>query len=149
KADGSSDVTVLPGLGDLQQSYLPGAVWYDRKVQAYNAILTAKLGSVDLTAISGYSINAFSDSFDTTSSSFTASRMQTLFGVQCACSPGVAWVDNNKTKKFTEEVRLSVPIGQRVEWLLGGFYTDENSQYTIDFLGANPTTGAVVGNGLH
>jgi len=67
----SNDVTQVtngyagPLLGDLQQNYLPGVGGYNRKVQAYSAGLNARLGSVDLTAVSGYNINAYHDSWTT------------------------------------------------------------------------------------
>jgi len=53
--DGSSDVE--PNLGDLRQSAVRGAGSYNKDIQAYSATLTTKLGGVDLTAISGYSVN--------------------------------------------------------------------------------------------
>ena len=53
KIDGSNDTDVLPGLGDLQQNYLAGIGGSERKVQAYSAVLTAKLGQADLTGVSG------------------------------------------------------------------------------------------------
>ena len=50
------------GLKGLQQSYLPGIGGYNRRVQAYSAILTGKLGTFNLTSVSGYNINAYADS---------------------------------------------------------------------------------------
>jgi len=140
KGDGSSDVR--PALGDLQQSNLRGTGEYDRKAQAYTATLSAKLGRMDLTAVSGYSVNAYSDSFDITH--ILAGLTQAFFGV-----PGTPLTDDNKTKKFTQEVRLTVPIGQRVAWLFGAFYTDEDTQSTQSILAADPATGVEVGSGIH
>jgi hypothetical protein len=31
--------------------------------------------------------------------------------------------------RFIQEIRVSIPIGQKVEWLLGGFDTHENSTH--------------------
>jgi len=142
KGDGRHDVTVLPGLGDLQQSYLRGVGPYDRKAQAYNATLTAKLGSVELTALSGYNINEFSDSFDYT---YALGQFFTepLFGVM-----GTPVFNDNKTKKFTQEIRLSSSAGEKLEWLLGAFYTHEKSSYVQDILAVDPATGAAVGEAL-
>lgn len=125
-----------PALGDLQQNYLPGVGAYDRKVQAYSATLTAKLGSADLTVLSGYNINANHSSWD-----FTYALGQYVgFGVT-----GAPVFENNQTNKFTQEVRLSAPLGQQVDWLLGLFYTHERSQYEEDILAENPATGARAG----
>lgn len=138
KADGSSDVDVQPGLGDLQQNYLRGIGGYDRKVQAYSATLKAKLGSIDLTSITGYNVNSHSDSWDFTYrlGAFT----NAIFGVT-----GTPVTANNRTNKFTEEVRMSAPLGPNVDWLLGGFYTHESSQYAETILAVDATTGAQAG----
>ncbi len=145
KGDGFSDVDkpingyAGPALGDLQQNYLRGTGAYDRSVQAYSAILTAKLSSAELTAVSGYNINRYSDSYDLTY--FFAPLTLAQFKV-----PGTSTPERNKTDKFTQEVRLSVPIGQSVDGLLGFFYTHENSQYEQSILAINPSTGATVGD---
>jgi outer membrane receptor protein involved in Fe transport len=138
RGDGASDVDVQPGLGDLQQSYLKGTGGYDRKVQAYSAIVSAKIGDVDITSVSGYNVNSFSDSFDYTYGFDTYTQDQ--FGVT-----GTPARINSRTNKFTQELRFSVPLGPKVEWLLGGFYTHEGSQYVENILAANSDTGAIVG----
>jgi iron complex outermembrane receptor protein len=152
KGNGNSDVDVptagypqTTGLGDLQQSYLRGTGGYDRKFQAYSAILTAKVGIADLTSVTGYNINSFSDSFDIT----YLLGPYTQYGV-----PGTGFngfgvagtpaLIKNTTDKLTQEVRLSVPIGERFDWLLGAFYTHEDSSYVESILAANPATGTVV-----
>jgi iron complex outermembrane receptor protein len=156
KGDGFSDVDqsingfVGPVLGNLQQYYLRGTGAFDRKVQAYSATLKAKLGSADLTAISGFNINQYSDSYDTTyffgpftqfggpGTSFNG------FGV-----PGTAAPENNKTDKFSQEVRLSMPIGSQVDWLFGSFYTHEASHYVQSLNAEDAATGAIVGQDLN
>ena len=140
---GSNDVDVEPGLGDLQQNYIPGVGGYDRKVQAYSATLTTKVGGVDLTTISGYSVNSFSDSFDYTSG---------LGGLTNAFFPGFMGSPlfyDNTTNKFTQELRLSAPIGETFDWLFGAYYTHEHSTYIDNIQAANATTGAIVGTGLY
>ena len=149
RGDGSNDVDVptagypqTTGLGDLQQNYLRGIGAYDRKVQAYSAILTAKVGSVDLTAVSGYNINTMADSWDYTY--LLGGFTQFLFGVA-----GSPVFDENNSRKFTQEIRLSTPVGERVEWLFGAFYTHENSSFEENSLAVNPATGVSAGVSLH
>jgi hypothetical protein len=43
-----------PGLNGVEQSAVRGSGRYDKDVQAYSATLKARLGSVDITSISGY-----------------------------------------------------------------------------------------------
>jgi iron complex outermembrane receptor protein len=132
----------LPPLGDLQQSYLPGTGRYDRQLQAYSATATAKVGSADLTFISAYNINSFADSYDLTYA--FGPYTQTQFGVS-----GTPVPERNSTRKFVEEARLATSLGERVDWLLGAFYTHENSQYVQNILAANATTGSVVGQWVY
>jgi outer membrane receptor protein involved in Fe transport len=141
---GSNEVLVQPGLGDLQQDNVPGTGGYDRTIQAYSATLTAKLGVVDLTSVTGYSLNRVYDSFDYTSTLCTAYELcQSVYGVSGGPNNGTS-----DTNKFTQEIRLSGAIGPRMEWLLGGFFNNERTAYTSDYLAANFDTGEIVGDGL-
>jgi len=144
KGDGANEVNksvngyVGPALGDLQQNYIRGVGGYERKVQDYSANVTAKLGAFDLTAVTAYNVNSFADSSDL--SYFYGSYTQPIYGVA-----GVAIPENSKTDKFSQEIRFSTPIGTKFEWLFGGFYTHEGSDYNQYVLAANPTTGAIAG----
>jgi iron complex outermembrane receptor protein len=138
-ANGSSEVVKLPTLGDLEQNYIPDSGGYERTVEVYSARLNAKLGSVDLTSITGYNIDRHSDTLDYTFALGSFSNKH--FGVT-----GTALNTDYEIDKFSEEVRLSIPLGQRLEWLVGGFYTHENprsSQQTV--VAENPSTGQIVG----
>jgi iron complex outermembrane receptor protein len=146
RGDGSSDIDVptpnypeSTGLGDLQQNYPRGVGAFDRRVQVYGATLKATLGGIDLVAISGYSINSFNDSSDFTF--IFGPYSKTLFG-----TPYTADTDNSRLNKFSQEVRLSSKIGDRVDWLLGGFYTYENSKYFFTAPALIPATGEEKGN---
>jgi iron complex outermembrane recepter protein len=141
KGDGHPDVVVAPGLGDLQQNYIPGVGANDHKVQAYSAILNAKFGSANLTAITGYSVNAITDSVDY--SGVFGPAGQGTFGAQYSGTP---LVFDNSTDKFSQELRLLVPVGQRIDWLIGGFYTREVSSYVETVSALNPSSGQVAGD---
>jgi outer membrane receptor protein involved in Fe transport len=142
EGDGSSDV--FSNLGELQQSLLRGAGAYDRKAQAYSATLAAKLGRFDLTAISGYNRNEIADSVDFSDTAIFRSTAQNLFGVG-----GVPLTTDIDAEKFTQEIRLSAPIGTKVDWLFGVFYTDEDSGFEQNALAVDPATGARAGNLLN
>ncbi len=144
RGDGTSDVDVLPGLGDLQQSYLRGTGGYDRKVQAYSAIATLKLGRAELTSLTGYNVNEYSDSYDLS---------YLLGGLTHDGLPGVAdgfgvtgtpQLEHNKVDKVTQEIRLATPIGSKADWLIGGFYTHESTSYTGNIDASDPASGAIV-----
>ena len=54
------------GLGDLQQSILPGTGVYDTQTQAYSLNISAKLGTADLVSLTGYNIDKYHQVFDYT-----------------------------------------------------------------------------------
>lgn len=127
RLEGSPQINVLPGLGDLQQSSLPG--WQDTEIQSYSARVTVKLGSVDLASITGYNIDNYYINDDYT---FAVGSLVPLVlpGVAVAGTP---LEQSNSTHKFAQEIRLSSSIGTRFDWLVGGFYTRE----TYEGLGGN------------
>jgi outer membrane receptor protein involved in Fe transport len=137
RTDGLARVDMLPGFDDLEQDVLIKSGWLEKEVTAYTANLTAMLGNVELTSVSGYNVNAFSDSIDLAPFSPLTEEM---FGVT-----GTPLLDDIETKKVTQEIRLAIPLGQRFEWLLGGFYTDEDSDVGQDLLAQDAETGEVVG----
>lgn len=136
KGDGTNDLN--NGAGNLQQTYIPGVGQYEREAQAYNAVLTGKIGGISVVAVSGYNVFAVHDSFDDTLGFGPLTQSQ--FGVS-----GTPAFDNGVTHKFTQEVRLSTPIGSMLDAMLGAFYTHEYNPYSQTLLATDPSTGAVVG----
>jgi outer membrane receptor protein involved in Fe transport len=49
------------------------------------------------------------------------------------------------TKKAAQEIRLATPIGERLDWLVGAFYTREDTKYTIETFATDPANGTVYG----
>ena len=143
RADGSDDVDVQPGLNDLQQNdLLRGAGGYHRSVQFYSATLKADLGDVDLTSTTGYNIYKFASSMD---NSYSLGGLAALdFGVD-----GVPIFANSATDKFTQEVRFSGTVWTNIDWLVGGFYTHENTSYLEFITAENPATSQEVGSLLN
>jgi len=139
--DGSPEVDIKTGLGDLQQDDARDTGLTHKTFQAYSATVNAKLGTASLAFVSGYSIDRFSGLYDYTQGLGTLSEAD--FGVS-----GAPFLDQYRTTRFTQELRLSVPFGTRVDWLLGGFHDHQHSMYSVDYLASNYYTGEVVGAGL-
>jgi iron complex outermembrane recepter protein len=139
-ANGSSDIE--PALGPLQQSGIPGVGGFDRQTQAFSATLNAKFGGVSLTSVTGYNTNSNTDSINLASilSAFTEQH----FGVS-----GLSQNDDLRNHKYSQEIRLSAPIGERFDWLLGAFYTYEDAHWVQTFPALNSNTGAVAGQVLY
>lgn len=105
----SGGTYTYPALGSFREGDLiPDGGKFDRKLQAYSATLTSSLGPAELTAITGYSV----DKLD---------QVTALFSTL-----GDA-INALKTDKFTQEVRLTMPVGAHLDWLVGAFYTNEKT----------------------
>jgi iron complex outermembrane receptor protein len=128
---------VGPPLGDLQQNYMPGIGAYERKIQLYSATLKARLGATELTSVTGYNSSHYENSFDY--SYALGSLFQKLFSIG-----GVGAFNDGNNTKFSQEVRASIPIASRFEWLIGGFYTHESGELTQYVYGEVPDTGTAV-----
>lgn len=124
-----------PALGDLQQDYVPGLGGYDREVQFYSATFNAKADGIDLTSVTGYSISPYSNTVDF--SYALGPTFRKLYGVSGA---DVASTEN--LRKFSQEFRASIPLGDRIDWLVGGFYTHEAETFDQSILAVNGETGA-------
>jgi outer membrane receptor protein involved in Fe transport len=138
RSNGLSDVMIQPGLAWLQQNYIRGAGGYDRSTQVYSLTLKARLGVAELTSVTGYSINQYADSWDFTYGFGPLNLSE--FGVS-----GAPIFEFNTTDKFTQEVRLSVPLGSQTDWMVGAFYTHEGNSFVQDIDAEDTGTGAVVG----
>jgi iron complex outermembrane recepter protein len=139
QSNGYGGTYVQPGLGDLIQSTIPQTGQSHQTIQAYALTETAKLGIFALTAVSSFNLGRFYTSTDVTYAygDFTDKN----YGVR-----GASLIDDNRTNKFSQEIRLAASMGSHVDWLLGLFYTHEHSPYVEDDLAQDPQTGNVVTN---
>jgi len=144
----ASDVDVAlwggpTGLKDLQQNYIPNIGGYEKIAQAYSAILTAKLGPVDFTSLTGFNQNYVYSSLD----------FSYVFRSLVAAVPefggvdGAAFNDYVETRRINQEFHFSGALWERLDWLAGGFYSHETAfgypQQNI--LAENATTGQIMG----
>lgn len=137
--NGSPDVFVEPGYGDLQQGALISTGRYDKEIQAYSANLSGEFQGINLVALTGYSRNRAFASTDYTS--LFSSTSEKDYGVT-----GSPIDEIDRTLKVSQEVRLSSSIGEHFDWLAGGFYTHERSSVNSGLISVDPTTGAVAGS---
>jgi iron complex outermembrane recepter protein len=151
KGDGTNDVTPHPpqigtppifpaNLGDLQQTYIPGVGPYHRESQAYSAVITDQIGSVTVTSLTGYNRYAVRDSLDATEYPFEYEASFDTFGVY-----GQPQYETINIGRYSEELRLSAPLGPHVDLLFGGFFSHETDRFRWDEYAADPHTGAIAG----
>jgi iron complex outermembrane recepter protein len=143
EVSGSSNVDVRLGSGDLQNDQF-GTGRSDWKHQVYSALVTARLGRSELSSLSAYSYNPNFDVVDFTSSPLTGALPFFYPDAGVDEFSNVLRQDYS-SRKFTQEIRLATPIGERLDWLVGAFYTRESNEYDIQALAINAVDGAVVG----
>jgi iron complex outermembrane receptor protein len=136
KVDGDASVTI--GLGDLQQDRIPDTGFFRRDVNFYSAKITGRIGRAELTSLTGFARNKAEGLEDL--STLLGATANARFGVT-----GGTESDDLTTKKFTQEFRLAIPIGEHLQWLVGAFYTKENANLNFATYANVPATGAVVG----
>ncbi len=131
KVFGAPYVTIAPGVGELQQDFLPASGVVERRFQAYGATAQFKFDRVALTSVTGYSISHLADNLDYTTlfGSFT----QVAFGTRDTLN-----TDDTTTYKFSQELRAVVQLGERIDLLGGGYYTREYSPYRLEAFAASP-----------
>jgi iron complex outermembrane recepter protein len=137
----STNALSRPTLGPLQQIALPGTGGYYARIRLYTATVNANFGGVTLTSITGYGFNQFEFSRDY---SVIGSLLQPVFGVT-----GASESQDFPTTKWTQEFRLASVAHEQLDWMLGAFYTHEDTPAAKETYYANdPTTGQVVGTAV-
>lgn len=125
------------GLGNLKQSNIPGTGLLHNTNQAYSAIFKAQLGEAQLTSLTAYSVNSGHQALDDTWD--YGPIAQAVFGVA-----GAKDLDRSTTDKFSQEVRLSLPVTGWLDWMVGLYYAYEDTHTEQDIWGADPVTGQIL-----
>ena len=127
---GLNPVTRLPQDGPYSSRFV---VSQDslQTYSVFNGTLNWDFGGVTLTSATGYSRSHWS--------------LQTDLTEFLSSFPGrVALSNNNRAKKFVQEVRLASDSGGMIEWLVGGFYTHETFSNPGLMSLLSPTSSALV-----
>jgi iron complex outermembrane recepter protein len=138
-ADGLFDIVVAPGLGDLQQNYIPQAGRAKTRFDSFSAVLKAAVGRADLTSVTAFSEMQVDSRLDFTYA-FGGPAMS-LFN-----APAALYQIDSPLEKVTHETRMTLPLGSHFEWLVGGFYAKEESSLAdIRVDAIVPATGELQG----
>ena len=117
--DTTATTAYVPTYGDLTHERLPGTGDYSNRYQLYNATLKFVASRFEVVSVTGYGRFQDDENYDF-SGVFGSSAFQFFPPAQ-----GSRIFYPIDTHKLTEEVRLTSPVGSKLDWLLGGFYTDE------------------------
>jgi len=132
-------ITLKPTYGDLKNdNYVPEP--YKKDTHYYNATVNWNLGFADFVSATSYSDSTQHSVLD---ASLVYGIIFPLFGLP---DPGISAVSYDlKLKKTTQEFRLISKTDGPVEWLIGAFYTDEDSTQnqaaSAQFLDGSPIPG--------
>src|SRR5207249_4031518 len=101
-----------------------------------SATITYDLGPATLTSISSYQASRSENLWD--ASAVYVPLLNTVLGRSYSAVGDAA---TSRTNKFTQEVRLAAEGSRPLEWVLGGFYTNEDSRYSEEFVLRDPAGG--------
>lgn len=114
-----------PVIGTLEQNFR--AEPFEQQFRLLSGTVSYDFGGAELTSISSY---------QTTDTDFVFARptfnsLCSLVGTTCSA---VGILDRTTTDKFTQEVRLQNGGAGPIDWLVGGFYTNETANQRQDSL---------------
>jgi outer membrane receptor protein involved in Fe transport len=140
EADGSGEEIRGPGLSNYQQNYILNTGQSASKTQSYSALINAELGGVDITSATAFSRFEKTAVQDYTDIAPWGGLAQSTFDV-----PGAPSRFDAEVKRLTQEVRASFETGEMLDWLVGAFYSDEDTPVRQRISGQN-SAGALVGD---
>jgi iron complex outermembrane recepter protein len=134
QTDGTSDVVLTPGGGLFEQSQPTNLGAFRHTLQIYSDTITGAIGPVDLTSITGYSIDHYDSTIDI-SIFYGGTPTEALYGVE-----GAAQTARSMTRSFTQEVRGTVDLTSQLKLLAGGFYEHQDVPISEDYNAFNGAT---------
>jgi len=140
--------TLEPLYGLVQSRYYPQTV--DTSYDVYSATLDWNLGFANFVSVTGYSEFEQKLQLDATiAGGLTgggpplASLVTYLFGNDVTNPLSAILPQTTSTDKFNQEFRLVSPDDETFEWLVGAFYTDEDSAVLQKIYAVEAPTGAI------
>jgi outer membrane receptor protein involved in Fe transport len=133
-----SPTTFAPLYGEYKQSRAAGTGHNKQRLSAYDLQVEGDLGFATLTSSSSYDRQVVNLNLDV--SSALTGLIDAFFGVPGA---GAAILTDRNLDKYTEELRLtSAETDSPISWMIGGFYTREDSFLRQQIVPFNGATGA-------
>lgn len=119
--------------GDLKGTGRGGFNEFQSKYRLYTATLDIDLGWAHLLSLSGYNTTEYNADLDLTN----------VFGPIFGTPPFVLFplTQGDRTNKFSQEIRLTSPSNQPLEWIGGLYYTRENTSFAQTLTDIDTTTG--------
>lgn len=113
----------------------------------YSGTLDYDFGVADLTSVTSYSTQR-QDQVSDISTNGARGLANALYAPTAPNTVGIAFQNNASVKKWTQEVRLASPKSDTLEWLIGGYYTNEKTLLDQEFLPFTLATQAFIPTAL-
>ena len=142
--DGSAQIDAdrsLNILSGYNQTRLVNTGGFSNEIKLFTGTVDLDLGFATATSVTGYGI--YHNAYSQDGTEYLSYLPPIAIGRN---DVGVDVRFDNRLKKFSQEVRLASPSNQTLEWLVGGFYTNEKARILTSFLAVEPATGAVLGD---
>ena len=119
--------------GDLKSVGRGGFNGFQSKYRFYTGTLDIDLGWAHLLSLSGYNTTEYVANLDLTN----------VFGPIFGTPPFVLYplAQDDRTNKFSQEIRLTSPSNQPLEWIGGLYYTREQTTFAQTLTDIDTTTG--------
>ncbi|MHB8812183.1 MAG: TonB-dependent receptor [Steroidobacteraceae bacterium] len=119
--------------GDLKGVGRAGFNGFQSKYRLYTGTLDIDLGWAHLLSLSGYNTTDYEANLDLTN----------VFGPIFGTPPFVVFplAQNDRTNKFSQEIRLTSPSQQPLEWIGGLYYTREQTTFAQTLTAFDTSTG--------
>lgn len=121
--------------------YIPGMTGLNRSVSFFTGRIEGSISNIDLTSISAYT-----RTHSVTREGLTRGGLQGLVTFLEPSADAGLFFDVQEVSKFSQEIRANIPITDRVDWLVGAFYTREKGDFWERILAGDRATGDVVNN---
>lgn len=139
-ADGQNEEIRGFGLAPYQTNSIIDTGRTTKTIQAYSATINADLGGIDVTSVTAYSRFKATASQDYTNIAPWGGLASSGFGV-----PGAPSRLNARVNRLTQELRGTFKTGEAIEWLVGAFYSDEDT-LILQKISAQAADGTFRGN---
>jgi outer membrane receptor protein involved in Fe transport len=145
KGFGSPDADPRLGLRSLRQSNTFGAGRTSWENNWISATMKASIGKAELTSVSSYS---HTPSYTVPDLTFSFGQVIAGFFPGGFASVGALGPVDATNRRFTQEIRMDVPLGENLDWLVGAFYSRERGRVSPSIIGIDPTNGTPLGVAL-
>jgi iron complex outermembrane receptor protein len=133
--DATSDVTqnYAPVYGDYANIGYAGLNWNREKYRFYTGTFDIDFGWAHLLSLTGYNDTYFATNLDITND------LAPDFGTPPNDIYSILQID--ETKKISQELRLTSPAEQKLEWIAGLYYTHESTYFAQNLFAFDDLTG--------